>query len=131
LAAFPAEQILVLLYEDLQADAASVVRHAWTHIGVDPGVALDVDERLNVGSDPRSMRLYAFSERPSHVARVMKGALRGVPGRATVQRLVRGWNERPTPPMPVATRQRLLDLYRDDTDALEELLGRDLSAWKR
>ncbi len=34
------------------------------------------------------------------------------------------------PPMPAALQQRLNAFYRDDIAALEELLQRDLSAWK-
>jgi hypothetical protein len=129
--AFPRDQLLVHLYEDLREDPAAVVRRTFSHLGLDPDVPLDVSERSNVGTDPRSLRLHAFEHRPGRVARHLKLALRRVPGRRTVQSVVLRWNERPVPPVPSASRQRLLDVFRSDTDALEELLGRDLSAWRR
>ena len=128
---FPREQLLVLLHDDLLGDPEAVVRQTWAHVGVDPSAPLDVVERHNVGTDPRSVRLHAFTERPRRLSRAVKVTLRHVPGRPALQAAVNRWNQRPTPPMPVGARAQLLDLYREDTLALEGMLDRDLSAWRR
>jgi len=128
---FPAEQLLVLLHDDLVSEPEALVRRAWAHIGVDPTAPIDARERHNVGSAPRSMGIHAFAARSGTAGRLVKGALRHVPGRRAVQDRVNRWNERPAPSLPDGVRQQLLDIYREDTTALEAMLGRDLSAWKR
>jgi hypothetical protein len=130
LSAFPREQLLVHLYDDLAQDPAAVVRRTFVHLRLDPDVPLDVSERLNVGTNPRSMRVHTFEARPGSAGQIVKRALRGVPGRRALQDAVHRWNARAVPPVPMAARQRLLEVFRADTDALEQLLGRDLSAWK-
>jgi hypothetical protein len=57
--------------------------------------------------------------------------LRQLPGARSLQAAALRLNARPAPVLDQPTRQRLLDLYREDTLALEDLLGRDLSAWRR
>lgn len=39
-------------------------------------------------------------------------------------------NEHPTPPLDRATRSELFERFAEDIEALEDLLGRDLSSWK-
>ena len=129
--AFPRDQIQVHLHDDLAQDPEGVVRRTFTHLGIDPDVPLDVSERSNVGTDPRSMRLHAFETRPGRTGHLVKRTLRRVPGRKALQAAVRRWNEQPVPSVPLAARRRLLEIFREDTDALEQLLDRDLSAWKR
>ena len=129
--AFAPEQLVVLLHDDLVVDADTVVRRAWEHIGVDPGAPLDVTQRHNEGVEARSWWLHGFTHRPGRVGTVVKSTLRHVPGRAAVQARIRRWNEQPPTPVPAGTRARLLAILRDDTEALEQLLDRDLSAWKR
>jgi hypothetical protein len=129
--AFSPEQLQVLLYDDLEDDPAALVQQAWAHIGVDPTVPVDVAERHNVGTTPRSARLQAFRRSQGRLGRAVKAPLRHAPGGDAIRSAVTRWNRRPTDTLPADLRRRLLDIYRDDTEALEELLGRDLSTWRR
>jgi hypothetical protein len=129
--AFGEAPLLAVTHDDLTRDAPSVLRAVFEHLAVDPDVPVDGSRRLNEGSKPRSARLQQLVRRPSPRTLAVV--------RATVPHRVRSWarvtairtNEQPIPPMPPATRRRLLDIYREDTLALEALLGRDLSAWRR
>jgi len=128
--AFGRPALLIVTAEDLAADPASALRAVCEHIGADPEVPL-ASRRLNEGYAPRSSLVHRLIRRPA--PRVLALA------RATVPHPVRSWvrssalraNDRPMPELLPATRERLLALYRDDTLALEEILGRDLSAWRR
>lgn len=127
LAAFPRDQLLILLHDDLARDPATVLLALYRHIGVSPEEAHPLDARHNVGSAPRSARLYRWMQNAGSSRRV----LRVLPGSRSVQAAALRLNTRPLPVLDLSTRQRLLDLYREDTVALEDLLGRDLSAWRR
>jgi hypothetical protein len=125
------DALLIRTADELREAPDAVLRSVFEHIGVDPTVPVDAGRRLNEGYEPRSARLHRWTRWPS--ARTLTVA------RAVVPHPVRRWarvrtmqmNERPISPMAPATRQRLLDIYREDTLELEEVLGRDLSAWRR
>jgi hypothetical protein len=129
--AFPPDRLLVLLHEDLLADRAATLATVWRHLGVDPDAAAPAPGPVNAGSNPRSRRLYLFLNRPGPVARPLHAVARRLPRREAIRRVVDGINARAVPPMPPGTRRLLLERYRDDTSALADLLGRDLSAWLR
>jgi len=56
-------------------------------------------------------------------------ALLSVDARRHLYWRLRAWNTEAASPMPSGTRRRLLPLVRDEILALQELIGRDLSAW--
>lgn len=136
---FGREQVKVLLLDDLRADPAgtydSVLR--WLDLPVDfPGKAkvLAADERTrNSNRRVRSAWVRAQVNRPSR-RRVLEGVDPApVPGVGMLIRAARRLNieyvERPP-----ADKQVVADLRRalaPEVDALEALLGRDLSAWRR
>lgn len=125
LAAFPREQIHVLLHEDLRdarRDSLSAVFH---FLGVDH--ALDIEEQApsNVSGEPGGlgMRLAYGARRRARVLRpiVPESVRRRMDGQLE-RRLVRT-------PMPPEAAGMLIDIYRDDVRQLSELIDRDLSSW--
>lgn len=130
LAVFPRERILVLLHDDLVADAARTCREVFRFAGVDPDVALDTSTRFNVSGAPRSRILQPFVNPPPPVRRAL---LRLVPGslEAGVRRLharASAANLRRLDLAP-ATRDRLRDVFADDVARVAGLIGRDLAGW--
>lgn len=112
---FPPEQLRFYLYDDLAADTPGVVADIFRYIGVDPTFAPRTDVRHNARRSPPSRPFKSRAR--SHVV-------------TGVRRVVRGERRpRPTTAVSAATRRRLLNTYRPDIQRLEELLGRDLSAW--
>lgn len=129
--AFGRDALLILTKDDLDADPGAVLTAMCEHIGVDPTAPLDRERRLNEGYAPRSTTVNQLVRRPSPA---LLGLLRRTlpqPVRSRIRATLVRANDRPIPPLAPDTRQRLLDTYRDDTLALEEILGRDLSAWRR
>ncbi|MDP1805954.1 MAG: sulfotransferase [Acidimicrobiales bacterium] len=132
-AAFPPEQLLVLLHEDLVDDPGGTMARIYRHIGVDPTLpaGLDLGARHNAGGSPRSAGLYRFLYRPGPVAQVAHRLGRRIPGGRRVRQAVERSNERPSLAMSAELRGVLLGRFRADDDALEAALDRDLGAWRR
>lgn len=97
-----AEQLLVLLSEDLRDDRHATLAAAWRHIGVDP-------ERGRLEVPERSIWKKAL--------RASKNLVKGRSG------------DRSYPPLDPATRNELTEMYRDDILDLQDFLKRDLSSW--
>lgn len=124
---FPPDQIRVWLYEDLRSDLDGLLRGAFEFLGVDPAFRPSTDKQHNVSLVPRSQRLSRFVTVRSGPRR-MAGKLVPPRWRAPVARRVIGLNQRRLTFDP-ATRRELTERFRPDIERLQELLGRDLSAW--
>lgn len=126
-AAFPAEQIKVLLTEDLRDDGATL-RETAGWLGVDPEWQPDVTATRNVSGAPRN-KLIGTAYRLRRELRPWLKPI--VPAR--VQHRVDGLLARGLvrEAMTPQTRARLVDIFRDDVLTLQRLLDRDLSAWLR
>jgi hypothetical protein len=123
---FPREQIRVYLYDDFTADPEALFRDLFRFLGVEPGFVPDMARRPNVSGDVRNPVLRWLWTRPgarSFVRPFLPKALR---------QAVSGWvirHELIRREMPLETRSWLTELYGDEILRLQELLGRDLSAW--
>jgi Sulfotransferase domain len=133
---FGREQVHVVLYDDLVADPAGVLRGVQRFIGVREQVPPDVGSRRNVTGASRfprttmalmrgRMRLRKHGLEPLvdlgkrvglvHVFRFFQGQ-------------VRPYERRPT--VAPATEERLRRRFLGDVEGLERLLGVDLRSWK-
>ena len=127
LAHFDAEQIKILLFEDVKAAPEASVAIVSDHIGAPRHYS------TQVGSDPRNDSSERFLPLPVRTALApLKEAVRPLRGKAMFER-VRGVFARQIayPPLPAALRQRMVDYYARDIADLEELTGRDLSHWRQ
>lgn len=117
---FEPEQLLVLLFEDLQRDPAATMKTLCVHLGVDSNFAPpNLGQRFNQTRPVRSPRLRRVMLR-LHLWRTAP----------SIARLLDRLNERSTyRPMSPELREELLELYTPDNARLADLLGRDLSAW--
>ncbi|MFK8025101.1 MAG: sulfotransferase [Ilumatobacter sp.] len=123
---FPAEQIHVVLFEDLRTDFAATMAAIFEHVGVDPTVTVTEESAINASGVPRN----------PVVAAVLKarGRLRPYVSRSVLERVRPLWDrvlstqlDRPT--FTPTDRALLTDIYRDEIADLATLLDRDLSAW--
>jgi hypothetical protein len=128
LAEFPREKFLFLLYDDLTGDPRGLLRQLFRFMDIDPDFSPDLSLRHNIGAWPRRMGLHrlATSAHP-----VKRGLARLLPGgmRESVKRTIHKRNLEEPPALDPELRRRLTRLYRDDILGLQELIGRDLSAW--
>jgi hypothetical protein len=124
---FGRERVLVLLFEELQADPAAVASEAYGFLGVDPAFRPDVEVVRNRTTVPRFGWVRAFTSGSGSVKRALKWAL-PAPLAAGLGRRLKEANGKPPPPLAPEVRRRLDEAFRDDVERLAGLLGRDLSS---
>lgn len=126
---FDRNQIRIYLYEDWQKPL-DLMRDVYRFLSVDETFLPDMEERFNVNPGTNVIRSKGWRnmlEQPN-------------PARAVLKHLIPfGWREplkrsllranQYTPRLTPRVRQQLIEDYRDDTLRLQDLIGRDLSAW--
>lgn len=133
-AKFGADRVCVMVYDDLEADGQGFVDQLCDFIGA---VRFDItrspvaNQRLNVIPDQPRYRKLAQNSR--HAAawlseHRMYGLLK-LWQRSPLWRLCFGGGE-PFPALAPELELQLREYFRDGVEALEKLLGRDLSHWK-
>lgn len=125
---FGRDQIRVYLYEDLKADAGTLVADVFRFLEVDASYAVDTAMRHNVSGVPKNRFLDAvIGQRPtryqlSRLRPYLPQKLIQVRDRMRRNNLVR-------PEVDPQIRARLIPQFRDDILWLQDFLDRDLSAW--
>jgi hypothetical protein len=118
---FGRDRVLVHLHDDLCADADAVIRTTLEFLGVDDGGPIPALGRHNE-IRPATLRSSAASSRllrrvaPSSLRRLLGAQATPGPGR---------------PALDAGLRAELTEQLRDEILALEDLLRRDLSLWRR
>ena len=114
---FGRDAILPLLFDDFAVDPTGPYADACRFIGVDPSVS------------PPGLG-HVHNPRPRLRSHMVHRVARRAPG--AVARSLERWNNRsslPYTPLAGTTRNRLIETFRPDIEALQAWLGRDLSAW--
>ena len=132
--AFGAENVLATFYEDLVAEPQNYIDRIAQFTGI-PKFRLDENQlrRVNSSGDIGGPRVPGVSRLGTAVADWLKAHHRGQ-AVATIKasRLARIilWRDTSIPPLDSATACKLRRELRAEVEALEEMLNRDLSAWK-
>jgi hypothetical protein len=123
---FPRDRMRVYLYDDLVADATALVRDVFEFLEVDTSFVPRTSDRYGETGmirNPLLRVVWAHTQRPRMaVGPLLPAAWRDRANAWATRGLVR-------PAMRPDTRAQLLATYRGDTLALQDLLGRDLTAW--
>ena len=133
---FGAERVHVVLYDDLVADPAGVLRGVQRFIGVDERVPDDVGSRRNVTGSARFPRTtMALMQGRMKLRKHGLEPLVDLGKRVGLvhvfrffQRQVQPYEEKPR--VAPETEARLRERFLGDVEGLERLLGLDLAAWK-
>lgn len=123
---FDKRQLCVLLYEDLLADPAGLMKRVYTFLGVDETFAPDTARRYNEGgSRPVHGTLNAWL-RNNRLTRALRRHAQPI-----YQPLKRAANATLTqrPVLAPEFRDELTQSYREEIMRLQELIARDLSQW--
>jgi len=125
--AFPRDQILLLLHDDLRRDPRGMLERACGFLEIEPIVDEErAERRQNQSLVPRS-RAHGAVRRLARPAAAV--AAKALPERA--EERLRRWFQGRTlgPRMSDADERRLRRAYADDTRRLAEMTGLDLSGW--
>lgn len=131
---FPHERIHVILYDDIVKGPAGVLRDLFSFLGVDTNyVPPALRLRVNAILSPKPGRMTSLVNLAFSGLR--SAGFRRVADWIVTNRTLNRWYmrhnsvETAATEMSATTRSRLKARYRDDIIALQNLIGRDLSAW--
>jgi len=132
-----ADRVLVHRFEDLVADPDGVCRRTFAFLGL-AHVEVDTARRHNPSGAARSKLLARVARPADRDSGVLRSVLDLVPGRvrdtvkARLLAMNRGTGESAaTATVTPEAELRVAEACRDDVTALEQLLGWDLSSWRR
>ncbi len=126
---FPLENIKVVRYEHFRDETQRVVCDILKFLNVDDQVELPLHRRHNVSWVPRYRWLHRLLSAPLGLKTVVRSVL-PPEARRWLRRRLETLN-RSRPVISPAARKRLLEIYLPEIEALERLLGWDLTAWKQ
>jgi hypothetical protein len=129
--AFGADNVHVILFDDLERDAAAVYGRLLEFLGVDSSFHPELNV-VNPNKRLRSWRLHAFlGESPSLSRRLVRRVFPFPAARERMARAANKWNltYAPRPPMDPVLRRSLGVEFGPEVRRLAGLLGRDLGHW--
>lgn len=126
---FPRNQILVLGLDELQRDAATLLRRTFDFLDVDPAVEVNgLDEKHNRGADLRRMPGWYFAARRSPLLRNVKRRLPNALQQAVTTRIARD-ARRSLPQVGDSLRAALREALAEDAAAFRKLTGQAFAHW--
>ena len=130
---FPLSSFHVVIFEELYVDPASLVRDLYDFLAVNSNFVPDgMDKKINEGRIPRnrlldqSMQLAAAGLRRAKLGWTVEAVKK-----IGLKKLIIDGNTQSDEAMVVskATREKLVDVFKDENRNLSALLDRDLSVW--
>lgn len=128
---FGADQVRVVLFDDLVRHPSQVYRDLLDFIGVDPSFEADFSVHNAAAPTPdtwlfrrwkaSTLRYRARSLVPEPVYRSIRARRR--------RQLMRSARRAPRPPLPMALRARMNEMFAGEIQQLGALIGRDLDHW--
>jgi Sulfotransferase domain len=126
---FGRDKVHVMLFDDLRADGALVVRGTLEFLGVDPSLA-KTPPTANENRRVRSPLVQRLIFAPKMLLPLAPMLRRFPLVRSVRTRLLEMNSEaKPRPPMDAELRRQLLTEFRPEIERLAKLIERDLSAW--
>ena len=125
---FSKDQMLILINRDLRENTLATLQKVSEFLGIDPGFWANVslEKRYNVGKSPRSWAIHRIGVKIAY--KVGPKTTLGT----TIRRLLRRTNfKEGYPPMKPQTRRKLLEVFKQPSKTLEQLIQRKLDWWYR
>jgi hypothetical protein len=125
---FEADQIRTYLYDDFNARPLEVVGDIFRFLDVDDAFVPDASKRHNVSMVPRNQVLHTVVAGEHPLKQALKAVLpAGI--RRPLKHMVLAPNLRRPSPLRPEVREQLVNVFRPDILELQDMLGRDLTAW--
>jgi hypothetical protein len=124
---FPREQVRIYIYDDFVMDPTRFLQDIYEFLEIETAFKADISLRHNVTGVPRNRLLGRLLVRPNRLRSTAKllipKRLRHDLGQKINQSLIK------KPTLDGETRSKLVSSYKEEILALQDLIGRDLSAW--
>jgi hypothetical protein len=134
---FDLDQIHIILFDDIVSKPTEVLSSLFSFLGVNASFQPSmVSEKTNVAHIYRSRRLHRFIRATSSYIREFLGESTVEAVKATrLPAVVRGYNEvefdeSVVPPLSEDMRKYLRDVFSEEVEKLQVLMGRELSHWE-
>ena len=135
---FPAENIKVLFYEDIKADTKKFLSDTYRFLNIEDFFPEGYNEMVNVGLQAKNQwynnligraKMFIHSKGLQFLIPIIKrtGLLNRVQKEKDKNLITRTVKETINP----ATKEKLIRVFIEDIELLENLTGRDLSCWKK
>jgi hypothetical protein len=125
---FDRRQLRVYLYDDYQKDPIGLAQDIFRFLGVDDSFVPDMSLRHNVAGIPRIRGLHRLLDSQHPIKKILRPFFSSE-RRLAIRERLRMLNLRKPPALAPELRRHLLEIYREDILALQDLLDRDLSHW--
>lgn len=131
---FSAQQIHVLIFRDLKREPQRTLREVFQFLSVDAEFVPNLETKHNVGGVPHNLAIHRVL-RNARRNKFTKNLAAGIPSvlKKQLSQHMKGFevrNMRHPEGISKADAQFLLELFAEDIHELEELLGRNLDAWR-
>lgn len=124
---FDQRQIRVYLYDDLVDKPVGLLKDVFQFLNVDDAFIPEVLTRLNISGTPRSSFIEMLLSDTSNLKKFLKPILPSLL-RKNIANYLRVQNRHKSQ-CPPDIKSKLIDVFREDILALQNLLQRDLSMW--
>ena len=124
---FDRRQLKIYLYDDWKSDNLTVLQDIYRFLNVDERFVPDLSLRYKDFRVPRSRKLHRFLLRPHPLKSALKPLFPENCRRRIIEAIVN--RNLYKPQLNPHVRRHLIDVYREDIMELQDLIGRDLSAW--
>ena len=124
---FKREQIEVYLYDDLRDNSTNLIQSIYKYVGVDDTFIPDLSKK-NVSGNPKSRFVHDLFTKDNQIKSLLKPLFPKQLRRNIADTAIEK-NLGAKPMLKGETRHQLQQLYREDVLQLQDLIGRDLSAW--
>lgn len=134
LEAFGSDQVKIFLYDDLRQDADGLMREIYRFIGVDSQFQADTGRRQQAAEVPKNQTVNQLLRTRNPLRSAVGAMLRVAVPEAQRQKLrsrliAANSQGKEALPLSLEDRKILEGYYREDILRLQDLIGRDLSAW--
>jgi hypothetical protein len=124
---FDRSQIKVYIHEEFRQAPLDTLKDLFRFLGVDSENSIDTSLKVNVSGIPLNRTLHDWLTKKSTVRHLLGHFLPEKTRRRIMSKVEMANLKRST--LPVESRHKMMDLYRQDILCLEELLQRKLDCW--
>jgi hypothetical protein len=121
--------VRVIIFDDFEKDTLAVVRETYAFLGVDSQFTPNVYKVFNQTARSKYRWIEDLLSKDNPLKRAVRPTLRRLVSRRAIAKVRRGVRKGTSDRMNPDTRAFLKQVFRDDILRLQDVLGRDLSAW--